>query len=517
MLCLALFSGFLNRSFLPQYVKQLQAAGEAFGDLTIETLDSAVGEAIDLGLLAPMSADNPNLLMIQPVFPYFLKTKLAQSSAEFRSALRLGFKNHYEGLAGYYNQMMESREAQEKQLGQLFCKWEYENLYAALTIALERQESISIFFCLGGYFNLTQNNKEKLEVAKEVNRALRNYPQDFKQGQQGYQISFIMESIGRSHLELKQYFEARIAYQSAIENYEECPLIDQRQKQLWIATDHHQLGIVAQELREYEQARNDYQLALQIYIEYNDRYSQASTYHQLGTVALELREYEQARKDYQLALQIYIEYSDRYSQASTYHQLGIVAEKLREYEQARNDYQQALQIQIEYNDRYSQAGTYHQLGRVAQELREYEQARNDYQQALEIQIEYNDRYSQAGTYYQLGMVAQELREYEQARKDYQQAIQIKIEYNDRYSQASTYGQLGLLAEAEEKPEEAVQNLLKALEIFSEFGDNHSMAIAIRNLKRLYQSHSSDQLLSAIGQAIGCSEVEVLQLFEDVTA
>ena len=115
----------------------------------------------------------------------------------------------------------------------------------------------------------------------------------------------------------------------------------------------------------------------------------------------------------------------------------------------------------------------------------------------------------------MGIVAQELREYEQARKDYQQALEIKIEYNDRYSQASTYGQLGLLAEAEEKPEEAVQQLLKALEIFSEFGDNHSMEIAIHNLKRIYQSHSSGQLLSAIGQAIGCSEAEVLQLFEQL--
>jgi tetratricopeptide (TPR) repeat protein len=58
-----------------------------------------------------------------------------------------------------------------------------------------------------------------------------------------------------------------------------------------------------------------------------------------------------------------IEFNDRYSQASTYHQLGIVAQELREYEQARAHYQQALDIKIEFNDRYSQADrTYHQLG-----------------------------------------------------------------------------------------------------------------------------------------------------------
>jgi Tfp pilus assembly protein PilF len=54
---------------------------------------------------------------------------------------------------------------------------------------------------------------------------------------------------------------------------------------------------------------------------------------------------------YQQALQISIEFGDRYSQVRTYHNLGAVAQALREFEQARNDYQQALQICIEFGDR----------------------------------------------------------------------------------------------------------------------------------------------------------------------
>ena len=515
LLCLALFSGFINRDDLKNYAQHLQATGSEFADLTIEALESAVGEAIDLGLLAPMSADNPNLLTIQPVFPYFLKTKLAQSSAEFRSALRLGFKNHYEGLAGYYDKLMQSKDPQEKQLGQIFCKWEYENLYAALTIALERQEDFTIFRCLDAYLKATGDLKQRLKLCDEVCKLTTNYPLDRISDQIALQVVETYLKLGNCHIQLKDYAAARTAYLEGIQRTEKISTIDKSTQQSAVATLYHQLGMVAQELREYEQARKDYQQALEIDIEYNNRYGQAMTYHQLGMVAEELREYEQARKDYQQSLQIYIEYNDRHSQAGTYHQLGMVAQALREYEQARKDYQQALEIYIEYNDRYSQASTYHHLGSVAQELREYEQARKDYQQALEIQIEYNDRYSQASTYHNLGMVAQELREYEQARKDYQQALEINIEYNDRYSQASTYGQLGLLAEAEEKPEEAIQNLLKALEIFSEFGDNHSVTMVLQIISRLHQSHPSDQLLSAIGQAIGCSEAEVLQLFEQL--
>jgi tetratricopeptide (TPR) repeat protein/type II secretory pathway predicted ATPase ExeA len=469
LLCLAPFSGFVNRSFLPQYVKQLQAMGDAFGDLTIDALDSAVQEAIDWGLLTPMDAANANLLTIQPVFPYFLKTKLVEQEDGLRSALQLGFKNHYEGLAGYYKQLMQSKEPQEKQLGQVFCRWEYENLYAALQIALERQESASIYFCLFEFLKQNSNIPEALQLSNNVSTSIKQYSEKARL-LFVTQLGLISERLAYCHLDSKQYQDARIVYKDLLDIYETIDA-DLSQKRLY----------------------------------------QATVYHQLGRVAEELREYDQARQDYQQALQIYIEFGDRYEQAGTYHHLGIVAQELREYDQARQDYQQALQIYIEFGDRYEQAGTYHHLGIVAQELREYDQARQDYQQALQIYIEFGDRYSQARTYHQLGMVAQELREYDQARQDYQQALQIYIEFGDRYSQASTYSQLGLLAEALDETEEAIANHLQDLTISMEYQDQRRLAFVLGNLKRIYQSHPSPQFLAQIADRLGCSEAEVLEM------
>ncbi len=67
-------------------------------------------------------------------------------------------------------------------------------------------------------------------------------------------------------------------------------------------------------------------------------------------VAQDLKEYEQARDYYQQALAIEIEYNDRPSQASTYFQLGKVAEEVEELEQARSYYLQDLEITAESND-----------------------------------------------------------------------------------------------------------------------------------------------------------------------
>ena len=91
---------------------------------------------------------------------------------------------------------------------------------------------------------------------------------------------------------------------------------------------------------------------MSIYIEYGDRFSQAKTYYQLGTVAQELREWDEARNYYQQALSIYIEYGARFSQAKIYHNLGILAEATENRDDAKNYYLQALQIFVEFKDEY---------------------------------------------------------------------------------------------------------------------------------------------------------------------
>ncbi|MFN4877457.1 MAG: tetratricopeptide repeat protein [Aphanizomenon sp.] len=430
LICLAPFSGFIDRKYIDNYIKQLQKL-EPFQNYQFDKLDDAIQEAINWGLLSPMDKDLP-WLTIQPVFPYFLKTKLATVDAATREALQEGFKNHYLGLADSYNQLMESKDAQERQLGIFFCKLEYENLYNGLQICLEKQESISIYFCLDKYFELINDNPSNLKLAETVCQRLDNYSTAFIKSELGYQIAFAISRLGNCQLTAQQYKESQKSYEKTLQIYDALESQEERRKQLWKAVSYHQLGRVAQEMREYAQARDFYQQALSIKIEFGDRFSQASTYHELGIVAQEMREYAQARDFYQQALSIYIEFGDRYEQAGTYHQLGYVAQEMREYAQARDFFQQALSIFIEFGDRYSQASTYHHLGIVAQEMREYAQARDFYQQALAIFIEFGDRYSQASTYHYLGTLAEAQEDYTEARTNLQKALEIYVEYKDEY-------------------------------------------------------------------------------------
>jgi tetratricopeptide (TPR) repeat protein/tRNA(Leu) C34 or U34 (ribose-2'-O)-methylase TrmL len=509
LLCLAPFSGFIWRGGIAGYAEELRKL-EPFQDYNFSLFDGAIQEAIHWGLLEPMDEEQ-QLLTIQPVFPYFLKTKLNELDTATREALQAGFKNYYQGFAVSYNQLMESKDPQERQLGIFFCRLEYENLYQALQICLANQESIRIFFCLNTYFELINDIQGKNISAQSVCNSLENYSQEFKQGELGYQIGFALHRLARSYQDLKQYEQAKHYFEKTLESYQVLSKTEERDKKMWSAVTYHHLGMVAQDLREYEEARNNYQQALAIKVEFGDRYSQAGTYHQLGRVAQELREYEEARKNYQQALAIKVEFGDRYEQASTYHQLGVIAQELREYEEARKNYQQEIAIFVQFGDRYSQHHQYHQLGRVAQELREYEEARKNYQQALAIKVEFGDRYSQAMTYQGLGAIAQDLREYEEARNNYQQALVIYVEFGDRYSQANTYHCLGSVAEDLREFPEAKTNFLQALSLWAEFNDQYSLeTFSIPALNRLYQATQDPSILETMSQLFGTTVEEVLE-------
>ncbi len=350
LLLLAPFRGFINILFIPQYAGQLGKL-EPFQDYDLDQLKAAVAEAVTWGLLSPINKDFPQLLTIQPVLPYFLQTKLKEVDEETRAALQEGFKNHYQWLARPYTDFMESKDPQKRQWGIAFVRWEYENLYQGSQICLEKEDRVySIWSCLYGYLRLIGNQLERFELTQSIYNSFKDYQSEKRNAAWEEDIIRISGSLAICYQEKKDYQTAKDVHENTLDLISQFNSIEDSQKQYYLAIAYHNLGMVAQELRQYPQAADYYQQALEIKIEYGNLYSQARTYHQLGRVAEELRQYQQAKDYYQQALEIFIEYGDRYEQAGTYGQLGILAEELSEFEQAKSYYLQALGIFVEFED-----------------------------------------------------------------------------------------------------------------------------------------------------------------------
>jgi tetratricopeptide (TPR) repeat protein len=515
LLCLAPFTSVIWQDMLDEYTEQLRQQ-PALTSLPFDRWSEVIREAQNWGLLSPDPAI-PRFLRLQPIFPYFLRNRLHEpEQAEVKSAVETAFRQHYDQIGGMLNRLLNSKEPQERIAGQVLADLEYENLVTALNLALAAQVSIlNPYRALFNYLYITQDHRRGLDLGQTVLSRLEGYPADTLSGQLGAEFVGVIDYIASRQLELKQYVAAEASYQKALAIWLKNKSYDADAIKKQSASIYHQLGIVAQEQRQWKQAEQHYRQALQLFIEYNDRYNQAKTYHQLGRVAQEQREWAQAEQHYQQALQIKIEYNDRFAQANTYYQLGAVAQEQRQWAQAEQYYQQVLQIYIDFNDRYAQADTYHNLGMVAQEQRQWQQAEQYFQQALQIYIAYNDRYEQAKTYHQLGRVAQEQRQWVQAEQYYQQALQIYIAYNDRYEQAKTYHQLGRVAEEQQQWQQARDYFLIALEIDVAYNDTYNRDIDLRSLARLWRASNDASLPAAVATILGASVEETEGLLHEV--
>ncbi|MEL6259737.1 MAG: CHAT domain-containing protein [Cyanobacteria bacterium J06626_6] len=212
LVCLAPFSGFIDRVSLKSYGKQLQQL-EPFENYAFEQFDKAVQEAIQWGVLSPIDTNKQRLLTVQPVFPYFLRTKLKDMNKMTRNALYGGFKTHYQSMSEIYRKLMNSKDSEERQLGIFFCHLEYENLYNALQISLKRKEQVDIFFCLCDYYDLQSVPGMSHHLCHKVCHNLEQYPKSFLASEHGYQVAFAIERKAKSHLELQQYEQSKEDFQ----------------------------------------------------------------------------------------------------------------------------------------------------------------------------------------------------------------------------------------------------------------------------------------------------------------
>ncbi len=509
LVCLAPFTSILFLPVLDTYVTALKQQ-PVLVSLPFDRWQEMIQVAMNWGLLTSDAAA-PGFLRLHPVLPYFLRRLYAtgREEIEMRKAVEITFREFYDQLGPTLRLYLNSKDSQERQLGQAFVRLEYENLCTAIRRALDAQVSIlGSYIPFADYIDRIQAPQQGLAFAQNIWQHLNAYPAKTLTGPLGIDAVSVLDSIARWQAALKQYADAEVSYQRALTILMENTSMDADTLKKRSAPIYHQLGMVAQEQRQWEQAEQYYRKTLQIKIDFNDRREQASTYHQLGRVAQEQRQWERAEQYYQKTLQIRADFND-HEQAATYGQLGNMALEQRQWAQAEQYYRKALQIHIDFNDHHSQASTYHNLSMVAQQQGELKQAKQYLLKALQIQIDFNNHYEQAGTYHQLGNVAEEQGQWEQAEQYYQKALQIRIDFND-HEQADTYHQLGIVAQKQQQWAQAEQYYQKALQIKIGFNDRHSQAGTYLQLGKIaleqQQLRQAEQyLLKALQIKIGFND------------
>jgi len=262
------------------------------------------------------------------------------------------------------------------------------------------------------------------------------------------------------------------------------------------------IGVIYDNLFEYEQALVYYQQALPIQQEIGDRQGEAATLNYIGGVYQDLSDYEQALAYYQQALPIWREIGNRAGEAMTLTGIGMVYHALSDYKQALLYFEQGLEIAQEIGDRPGEAMTLTGIGLVYHALSDYEQALAYFQQALGIFREIGDREGEAMTLSNIGLAYYALSDYERALAYYQQALPIQQKIGDRRMGATTLIYIGGVYQALSDYEQALAYFQQALGIFREIGDRGGEAATLNGIGLVYHDLSDyEQALAYYQQAL----------------
>lgn len=143
----------------------------------------------------------------------------------------------------------------------------------------------------------------------------------------------------------------------------------------------------------------------------------------LATVLKEIKDYNGAREAYEIALSIVKEIQDTRNEAVIQSQLGTLG-KLQGYpEEAEQRYHYALPLFRQLNDLKSEANVWHQLGAVYQDRQQWEPAAQAYLQAADIREKQADLTGAIASWVQLAQVNRALGNLPEAERWYRKAIE----------------------------------------------------------------------------------------------
>ncbi|WP_293336873.1 tetratricopeptide repeat protein [Microcoleus sp. CAWBG58] len=447
-----------------------------------------LNEATAAGILEDLG---DTIYKIHPALPWYLRQQLNKmGSQEVISNLEKKLLDFYAGFADKYRRELISNA----ELASFVLRVEEPNLLRQLRLAEQQQEwadAQAILQALGEVYERWGRQSEFKSLRERALKQIGFHLAEAKaKGKDAFNFWIYLrgenanEALKNADLET-----ARAVYNEILDH--ELTALNNPSFNNNIAGTYHNLGMVAEEQRRFEEAIDFYNKALKIFEDGEDFYSAASTYHNLGRVAEERRRFEEAINFYNTALQIKEDKGDFYSAAGTYHHLGTVAQEQGRFDDAIAFYNTAIQINKKARDFYSAAKGYHQLGIVAAEQQRFDEAIDFYNTALQIKEDKGDFYSAAGTYHNLGRVAEEQERFDDAVAYFQKAFEATSAAKDWRKASPTLTAWGETLESRSNWTEAAKIYLRALAIDIEH-NKEWIESGIANLGRMLQQLGDSQ-------------------------
>lgn len=203
----------------------------------------------------------------------------------------------------------------------------------------------------------------------------------------------------------------------------------------------------------------------------------------LGEYKYDLGLFDQARENLQESLALFLERKEDHQRAWTLLPMGKVMLKQGDYAVAEESFAQSLQLFEEHDNIRGAAVCLEFLGTTASIQGDYSKAQAYYQKSLGRYRQSKDSYGTAGGLYCLGDLARITGEYDRAREHILESLEIYRRIKSQRGEAQALDQLGTVYRLSDQVEEALQYHRQSLELRQEIGEQDGIALSLTNLGR----------------------------------
>jgi CHAT domain-containing protein/predicted negative regulator of RcsB-dependent stress response len=218
----------------------------------------------------------------------------------------------------------------------------------------------------------------------------------------------------------------------------------------------------------------------------------AVTHQVIGITQLAMADGQAARENFQLALQVFRGEGDRKLESNALYQIGRVYYLEGDINQAVSYYNQALPLKHALNDRAGEAYTLLGLGRsYANGFRDYDQAFALYSQALALLNDIQENRLAAQTWGDMGRLYFSKGDYERAFINYNKGVELLMDGDKLVGDKLVYAELltyvGMVYSAQGHHQKAIENFVAALALQQDGGDRVGEGFTRKNIGVAYSA------------------------------
>ncbi|MCA0457714.1 MAG: tetratricopeptide repeat protein [Chloroflexi bacterium] len=251
----------------------------------------------------------------------------------------------------------------------------------------------------------------------------------------------------------------------------------------------HGLGNVFQFQSRYEEATGYFFEALEMHKKIDDDLGKAIILYDLGEVLRLRSQYSESTECFKGSLTLYTKLGNGLGRANSLLGLGEVMLLRSQYAEAKEYAEEALTLYTKLEGRVGRANCLYTLGDILKVQYQYAVATERYNEALIIFTEIDNSLGKANTLLRLGLLFQLQSRYVAATERYNEALIIYTEIGSRQGKASVLNGLGGVLRSQAKYAEAKESYKEALIIHTEIGSRQGKANALRGLGNVLQSQS----------------------------